>query len=275
MKRYFSPVIAAAIAAIFMLLSSSCSKKTHNLPYFKDITEQTTVVEAPAVPDLVIQPDDELFISVSSADPAATAHFNLPVVNPARTSELSASMQPKQLTYIVDSKGDIIMPELGKVHVAGLTVEQLQNQLTASISRWVENPQVNVRLLSFDIYVLGEVNRPGRINTTDNTLNILDAISAAGDLTQYGLRDRVIDLRIGRPAHLGIFLSPPRRLHLRNPQPGQGGQRQIRLQQSLQSVENLHYRERRISHRIARHRPYREITHPRGIHLHRKKNETK
>ena len=181
MKRYFSPVIAAAIAAIFMLLSSSCSKKTHNLPYFKDITEQTTVVEAPAVPDLVIQPDDELFISVSSADPAATAHFNLPVVNPARTSELSASMQPKQLTYIVDSKGDIIMPELGKVHVAGLTVEQLQNQLTASISRWVENPQVNVRLLSFDIYVLGEVNRPGRINTTDNTLNILDAISAAGD----------------------------------------------------------------------------------------------
>lgn len=195
MKRYFSPVIAAAIAAIFMLLSSSCSKKTHNLPYFKDITEQTTVVEAPAAPDLVIQPDDELFISVSSADPAATAHFNLPVVNPARTSELSASMQPKQLTYIVDSKGDIIMPELGKVHVAGLTVEQLQNQLTASISRWVENPQVNVRLLSFDIYVLGEVNRPGRINTTDNTLNILDAISAAGDLTQYGLRDRVMLIR--------------------------------------------------------------------------------
>ena len=104
-------------------------------------------------------------------------------------------MQPKQLTYIVDSKGDIIMPELGKVHVAGLTVEQLQNQLTASISRWVENPQVNVRLLSFDIYVLGEVNRPGRINTTDNTLNILDAISAAGDLTQYGLRDRVMLIR--------------------------------------------------------------------------------
>lgn len=65
MKRYFSPVIAAAIAAIFMLLSSSCSKKTHNLPYFKDITEQTTVVEAPAVPDLVIQPD------ASSSSPSA------------------------------------------------------------------------------------------------------------------------------------------------------------------------------------------------------------
>ena len=197
MKRYFSPVIAAAIAAIFMLLSSSCSKKTHNLPYFKDITEQTTVVEAPAVPDLVIQPDDELFISVSSADPAATAHFNLPVVNPARTSELSASMQPKQLTYIVDSKGDIIMPELGKVHVAGLTVEQLQNQLTASISRWVENPQVNVRQGYPEGCLRKSVVRDplDRVNTTDNTLNILDAISAAGDLTQYGLRDRVMLIR--------------------------------------------------------------------------------
>ena len=96
MKRYFSPVIAAAIAAIFMLLSSSCSKKTHNLPYFKDITEQTTVVEAPAVPDLVIQPDDELFISVTSRNPAATAHYNVPLANPATSSELTITSQPRQ-----------------------------------------------------------------------------------------------------------------------------------------------------------------------------------
>ena len=54
-----------------------------------------------------------------------------------------------------------------------------------------ENPVVTVRMSNYKISVLGEVNRPGMFVVSNEKINILEALAQAGDLTIYGVRDKV------------------------------------------------------------------------------------
>lgn len=184
--------LAAAFAAITSL--SSCSPK-HNLPYFTDIiTESEGVLpEKDFMP--VIKPDDELVITVTASNPEATALYSIPFTNPASRDELVKTISPRTLTYIVDTKGDIDFPILGKIHAAGLTTEQLQSELTKLISKDVTDPIVRVSLANFRITVAGEVKDPTTINVSRNRISLLDALAEAGDLTEYGDRTNVLVIR--------------------------------------------------------------------------------
>lgn len=143
-----------------------------------------------------IMADDELLITVTSLVPSAAKDYNLPLVNPAgRGEDIVLSQQPSQQTYIVTKEGDIMMPILGKVHVAGLTTQQLTAQLEKRISEDVENPIVRVQLLSFRINVLGEVKEPGSQKVDRERYTLLDALAGAGDLTEYGERENVLLIR--------------------------------------------------------------------------------
>lgn len=177
------------------LIFASCNSSKTVLPYFTDIS---TVQEGtlPASDYLVkLQPDDELFISVTSSDPEATAIYNLPLTNPATKNVIGQYINPTTQTYIVDSSGDILFPELGSIHVAGMDVEQVQRLLTEKISVDVTDPLVRVELMNFNVNVAGEVARPGQVQVKRNRFTILDALSAAGDLTPYGERSNVLVIR--------------------------------------------------------------------------------
>ena len=54
-----------------------------------------------------------------------------------------------------------------------------------------ENPVVTVRMSNYKISVLGEVTRPGMFTISNEKVNIFEALALAGDLTVYGVRDRV------------------------------------------------------------------------------------
>ncbi len=186
--RKLLPLLLAVV-----LMATGCSSKKTILPYFQDLPSAGTLEAMSYLP--VIQKDDQLQISVSSSDPTLTAYFNLPEVNPATHPVLEATSQPKMLTYTVDSQGDIIMPELGRIHVAGMTVEQLQQKLTQEISRYVANPQVTVLMANFTVVVAGEVKTPQTVRVPRNRFTILEALSAAGDMTEYGERSNVLLIR--------------------------------------------------------------------------------
>lgn len=187
-----------------MVLSvSSCKTVNNQLPYFQDITGsiQGTL---PSVVDyqLKIVPDDELSITVNSQSATAAAPYNLPMYNPmvqtdivAGATEKKVSSTPLAQTYIVNSEGDITMPVLGKIHVAGMTIEGLTDYLTGLISKDVVDPVVRVALVNFKINVIGEVSEPKSIKVTRQKYSILDALAECGDLTQYGQRENVIVMR--------------------------------------------------------------------------------
>ena len=175
------------------ILLASCSSNRTPLTYFEAIyTSVSTPISDYRVK---VEPGDELFVSVNSEYPDVTARYNVAQVNPATAQTTVLSGQPQNQTYIVDSQGDITMPVLGRVHVAGLNTEQIQQNLTERIARDVKNPLVKVTLVNFTVDVAGEVLRPGRIPVNADRYSVLDAITEAGDLTPYGKRDNVLLIR--------------------------------------------------------------------------------
>ena len=189
----FKHLLFIAFGAILAL--SSCKSNKTVLPYFTDLqnVQNGTFPSDSYVPTIV--PDDELVISVFSLNPSATAVYNLPSTNPATKETLASPGAARQLTYVVDSQGYITMPQLGRIHVAGMTTEAVAAMLTERIGKDVDNPVVRVELVNFQVVVAGEVNKPATIRVDRNRFSVLDALSAAGDMTPYGERSRVLVVR--------------------------------------------------------------------------------
>lgn len=195
MKIIARMVLASVLVAGGMSLVSCSSTKTR-LPYFEDIA---TIADGEIPGDVqynvIIRPSDELLITVTSMVPEATAIYNLPMANVAKVGEIPTVAQAQYQTYRVSTDGNINFPVLGKIHVEGLTTEQLAEQLAERISKDAENPIVRVELINFHVNVLGEVKNPGVQNVNSQRYSVIDALSAAGDLTEYGERSNVIIVR--------------------------------------------------------------------------------
>ena len=97
--------------------------------------------------------------------------------------------------FQVNSDGNIDLPLLGDVRAAGLTRERLQADLKEKLSNFVKDPAVSVRFSDFNINVLGEVKVPGSHSFDKDRVTIIDAISAAGDLTDFGKRSNIVVIR--------------------------------------------------------------------------------
>jgi polysaccharide biosynthesis/export protein len=97
--------------------------------------------------------------------------------------------------YQVASNGNIDVPLLGDVKAGGLTIEQLQASLKEKLSSYIKDPAITVRFLDFKVNILGEVKSPGTHKFDKDKVTILDAISAAGDLTDYGKRNNIVVIR--------------------------------------------------------------------------------
>ena len=123
-----------------------------------------------------IVPDDILSIYVSAEDPNAVAIFNLPAVSYLHIGQTDVTTTPKLQTYLVNKDGNINYPQLGQLHVAGLTRKQLEELIKSKIEIYVKDPLVTVGILTFKIVMLGEVNHPGTIGISGDRISILDAI---------------------------------------------------------------------------------------------------
>ncbi len=198
--------LAFGFAAMVITLTGCSSGKT-KLPYFKDID-----VEQISMPvgdfSVKIVPDDELLINVSAANPDAVEAYTIPYQHPrqrdfnfpssqnresfiATTRKTNLSLQP----YVVNPEGFINFPVLGKIHVAGMTLEGLEDYLTEKIGEKVVDPIVTVELTNFHVNVIGEVNHPGMYIVNRERYSVLDALAQAGDLTAYGERNNVMIIR--------------------------------------------------------------------------------
>lgn len=185
--------LSLLVAATLM----SCSSKRDTLSYFQDIQTETMAIPVDfGKVEPKIEPLDELNISVTSLQPELSMPYNLPLTNPAISeNSFLASGNAQQATYFVSPEGDITMPILGKMHVAGMTTEQLADIITEKVSKDVEEPVVVVTLMNFKVNIGGEVANPGQYTVKGKRFSILDAISSAGDLTPYGERSNVLLIR--------------------------------------------------------------------------------
>lgn len=184
--------IVLFLSIIFML--ASCKTK-HDLAYFEDIKDVQSGMLTTQEYTALLEPENELIITVTSSVPAASAMFNLPYTNVAYAGTVTPPSTPSVKTYLVDNKGDIDFPVLGTIHVAGMTVYELKEYLEKRISEHVKDAIVTVSFTGYKITMLGEVKNPHTFYTAADRYSILDALGACGDLTEYGKRDNILVMR--------------------------------------------------------------------------------
>ena len=141
-------------------------------------------------------PKDILTITVNTVNPEASAPYNLVVSTALNTGNSGQNIGTQRAlqTYLVDNSGNIDFPVLGTLTVGGLTKSECEKMIHDKILPYLnaaENPVVTVRMSNYKISVLGEVNRPGMFTVGNEKINILEALAQAGDLTIYGVRDKV------------------------------------------------------------------------------------
>ncbi|GHA49667.1 polysaccharide biosynthesis protein [Salinimicrobium marinum] len=157
--------------------------------YFRNVDQLRESVERNRNDNLQIQADDELTIRVSAPEQDAALPFNL---TKSIASPLAMGGAVELETYLVSDHGTIEFPVIGTVEVNGLTTIQLAEKIKGLISEYVKDPLVNVRILNFQVSVLGEVNRPGTFSIDDDHINLSKAIAMAGDLTIFGKRENIL-----------------------------------------------------------------------------------
>lgn len=177
------------LSLLSILFITSCGSRKE-IVYFQTPEELTTKFEE-YIPK--IQPNDQLAIVFSAADPAAVAPFN--GVSTMQTAANNPNISPYHPTYTVDEKGNISLPLVGEVKIAGLTRREAIELLKEKVSRYVVNPSVNLNFTNFRVSVLGEVLRPGSFIIPTERITVLDALGMAGDLTIKGKRENILVIR--------------------------------------------------------------------------------
>jgi polysaccharide export outer membrane protein len=131
----------------------------------------------------------------SEPPPAAEASY---LLGPEDIVKISV-WKDEHLTQevVVRPDGMISFPLVGDVPAAGRTIEDVRLELVKRLNRFVQNPQVSVlaiKILSYKIYVIGRVHKPGEFLVGHYT-DVLQALSLAGGLNQFAAEN---DIRVMR-----------------------------------------------------------------------------
>lgn len=194
MRNILRTVIIAALAVSM----ASCSPNTwKSINYLQDV-QAGSVMPMSVNRGIIIQPQDQLSIIVSSRMSALAAQFNKAMASTYAGSENSTGSSGQYIVgYTVDNDGDINFPQLGKIHVAGLNRWDLQDKITDRLvsNGLLTDANVTVEFLNFKVSVLGEITRPGSYSVNGDKITIFQALALAGDLSIYGQRNNVMVIR--------------------------------------------------------------------------------
>ena len=204
--------VFAAGLVVFACSMTSCGNTRH-LTYMQGKFDTTKLSEVHFT-EPVVRKGDLLSIIVYSDNPTATALYNqaLIAVSSGGASQSGSGANgagggsgsnagaagagsPTTPGYLVDENGDIDFQGLGRLHVEGLTKNQLKDSLDIRLKDYLKNPYYTIRFMNYRFTVLGEVMHPGIFGIPGEHVSLLEAIGLAGDLTFYGRRENVLVIR--------------------------------------------------------------------------------
>lgn len=135
------------------------------------------------------------------------------LLGPGDVLEISVYGRPElTATVVILPEGRVLLPLVGAVTAAGLTVEALAQNLTRAYAAYIKNPRVSIvlrALRTVTVSVIGLVKSPGVYRLGPNA-TILDALAAAGGVLEMADLTAVQVLRTGQSA-VTIDLTPAMR----------------------------------------------------------------
>ncbi len=169
------------ILLVLSILFSSCISQNK----VKLIQEKTAKIPATDFANTKattyrLQTGDHLYIEVYSADVKTSKFFQ---------TDFPDLMNPTYLylkSYAVDEFGFINFSFIEKIYVKGLTVIEVKELLQKTLNEYFKESTVVVKLVNFEVSVIGEVNNPGSFTIYRDQVNLFQAIGHAGGFKDFG-----------------------------------------------------------------------------------------
>jgi polysaccharide export outer membrane protein len=172
------------IAILFLLiLLNSCSNLKYinkDYPVQKIIEKQYKTQSEP----YRLQPYDYLYVSIKSTNKDINELYSQISTSSVNTNNNQSNFF---LTgYLINDSGYVYIPTLGKIYVQGKTMDEVRKLIQQKVNNILNDAVVNVRLTSFNVSFLGEIQNQGKIPFYKERVNILEAIAKAGGIGYYG-----------------------------------------------------------------------------------------
>jgi len=182
MRKTIKFLFAALL--VTSLLGSCVSYK--NVPYFQDLDSIATLAPTAVFQQARIQKNDLIGIYISSLDVSGSSLFGAGLVE---------GQDAANQGFLVDSNGEVQLPTIGRIKVDDLTTLDAAKVIEEKVAFYVKEPKVTVRIRNFKVSINGEVAKPGVYPVENEKINILEAISLAGDMKITGKRENVLIIR--------------------------------------------------------------------------------
>lgn len=182
------------IAVLLAVIFASCVPQKKML-YLKEAEMAAENLSKEYVNDRSInyklQPGDNLYIHViNTIDERSAASINGDV-----RGYLSSDANIYLQTTTIDEDGCVEMPLVGKIEVKNLTVDEAKDRLQKAINTYINGSMLVVKLASFNLTLLGEVSRPGMYKVYQSQINLFEAVSLAGNMTNFAKKSEVKIIR--------------------------------------------------------------------------------
>lgn len=169
------------------VLLAACSTPG-KISYLRDLEYNVPEVARPA-PELRLKVEDRISIQVFSEQMELAAPFNAAGVQieGEASSLLSA-------TYGVDARGNIDFPILGEIHVEGKTLNEVQKEIAAEITRrgYIKEPVVKAELENFTVTVIGQLGQQ-ILPVEGSSLNLIQLLAQlSGNLETAKIPDVMV-----------------------------------------------------------------------------------
>lgn len=203
-KNYSLFTTFSTIIIIISLTGIFSCKSYKSLTYFVDESDAEAKLyhQIDKPQDYVIKKNDNLYISILSLNPELNAIYNPAVPSNVGiggfggTETNYGSPNSQYLNgYMVNKDGFIDLPVIGEILLDGLTLAEAESKIKVKATEFIKDPTVKVKLLSFKVTVLGEVQVPGIYYNYNVSFTILDAISLANGNTDFSNISKVKVLR--------------------------------------------------------------------------------
>lgn len=174
---------------VVILSITSCSSYK-DIPYIQDVSKTSiTTTALDNYSPSIIQPEDQLSITVESKNPEASAVFN------NNKQNAGTNFNNPTYGYSVAQTGEINLPLIGIIKVAGLKTAEVAALIQEKVKPYLMEASVTVKVVNFKVAVLGDVLRPNIYSSASERFTITEALSLAGDLNITALRKTVILVR--------------------------------------------------------------------------------
>jgi polysaccharide biosynthesis/export protein len=192
MKIVHGPLLTLLCTLLIYCSSCTTAKK---LTVMRDLSPNQTIPGPKPAPVYQIRIKDNIYVGIATPDQDLNKMTD-PTTNGVSLSMAYESTSSKSINgNLVDLDGNITLPMLGKIYVAGLTLPQAEDTIRAASRQFLKDATIKVRLLNYKVTVLGEVKMPGVYYNYNNYITVLDAISLAQGTTDFAKFEDVLVLR--------------------------------------------------------------------------------